>query len=159
MVDYINNHLSGFWIALGFALLAAEVLLFGFTTIIFLFAGLGALASGLLMSAGLIPETWIAGTACFGIATGVSSAILWKPLISMQNRPVPAQKPSSDIIGLEFVLTDTIRTAAPGRYRYSGIDWKVEIDSSSDLDELAKGERVVVVTVGVGLLGVIKAGQ
>lgn len=159
MVEYINNHLPGFWIALGFALLAAEVLVFGFTTIIFLFAGLGALASGLLMSAGLIPETWIAGTACFGIATGVSSAILWKPLISMQNRSAPAQKPSSDIVGLEFVLTDDISTTAPGRYRYSGINWKVEIDSSSDRAELAKGVRVVVVTVGVGLLGVIKAGQ
>ena len=159
MVEYINNHLSGFWIGLGFALLAAEVLLFGFTTIIFLFAGLGALASGLLMSAGLIPETWIAGTACFGIATGVSSAILWKPLISMQNRSAPAQKPSSDIVGLEFVLTDDISTTAPGRYRYSGINWKVEIDSSSDRAELAKGVRVVVVTVGVGLLGVIKSGQ
>ncbi len=159
MVDYINNHMPGFWIALGFALLAAEVLLFGFTTIIFLFAGLGALASGLLMSAGLIPETWIAGTACFGIATGVSSAILWKPLMSMQNRSVPVQKPSSDIVGLEFVLTDDISTIAPGSYRYSGVDWKVEIDSSSDLDELAKGVRVVVVTVGVGLLGVVKAGQ
>ncbi len=86
MIEYINDNLSGFWIALGFALLAAEVLVFGFTTIIFLFAGLGALASGLLMSIGVIPETWIAGTACFGIATGVSSAILWKPLMSMQDK-------------------------------------------------------------------------
>ncbi|MDT8283049.1 MAG: NfeD family protein [Gammaproteobacteria bacterium] len=159
MVEYINNHPSGFWIALGFVLLAAEVLLFGFTTIIFLFAGLGALAAGLLMSAGLIPETWIAGTACFGIATGVSSAILWKPLMSMQNRSAPVQKPSSDIVGLEFVLADDISAAVPGRYRYSGIDWKVALDKSSAVDELTKGTRVVVVTVGVGLLGVIKVGQ
>jgi membrane protein implicated in regulation of membrane protease activity len=111
------------------------------------------------MSAGVIPETWIAGTACFGIATGISSAILWKPLISMQNRSAPVQKPSSDLVGLEFVLMDDISATAPGRYRYSGIDWKVEVDKSSDVDELAKGMRVVVVTVGVGLLGVIKAGK
>ena len=106
MMEYINSHLSGFWIALGFAMLAAEVLLFGFTTIIFLFAGLGALVSGLLMNAGVIPETWVAGTACFGIATGISSAILWKPLKAMQDKSAPPRKPTSDIVGLEFVLAD-----------------------------------------------------
>lgn len=156
MVDYINENMSGFWIALGFALLAAEVLLFGFTTIIFLFAGLGALISGLLMSAGLIPETWIAGTASFGIATGICGAVLWKPLMAMQNREPPPQKPSSDIVGLEFVLADEITNTTPGSYRYSGIDWKVEIDSSSDVDTIAKGERVVVKAVEVGLLCVVK---
>lgn len=156
MVDYINNHMSGFWIALGFALLAAEVLLFGFSTIIFLFAGLGALLSGLLMSAGVIPETWIAGTASFGIATGICSAVLWKPLMAMQDKSTPEQKPSSDIIGLEFILPEQISTTAPGSYRYSGIDWKVEIDSSGEVSTIEKGKRVVVVAVEVGLLSVIK---
>lgn len=156
MLEYINNNLSGFWIALGFAMLAAEVLLFGFTTIILLFAGLGALTTGLLMSAGIVPETWIAGTASFGIATGISSALLWKPLMSMQNRAAPEQKPTSDFVGLEFVLTEDISTAMPGSYRYSGVDWKVELDSSSDVDTIAKGERVVVVRVEVGLLSVVK---
>ena len=148
--------MSGFWIALGFALLAAEVLLFGFTTIIFLFAGLGALISGLLMSAGVIPETWIAGTASFGIATGICSAVLWKPLMAMQDKSTPEQKPSSDIVGLEFVLMEDISTTSPGSYRYSGIDWKVEIDSSNDVSTIEKGERVVVVAVEVGLLCVTK---
>lgn len=156
MLEYINTHMPGFWIAVGFALLAAEVLLFGFTTIIFLFAGLGALISGLLMSAGVIPETWIAGTASFGIATGICSAILWKPLMAMQGRSTPPQKPQSDIVGLEFVLMEDISTTLPGSYRYSGIDWKVEIDAGSDVDSIAKGSRVVVKMVEVGLLSVIK---
>lgn len=154
MVEYINDNLSGFWIALGFALLAAEVLLFGFTTIIFLFAGLGALASGLLMSIGVIPETWVAGTACFGIATGISSAVLWKPLKSMQDSSVPEKKPTSDLVGLEFVLMDDVTVASPGRYRYSGIDWVVEIDAGSGKDELSKGDRVSVISVDVGVLRV-----
>jgi membrane protein implicated in regulation of membrane protease activity len=157
MMDYINSHMSGFWIALGFAMLAAEVLLFGFTTIIFLFAGLGALTAGLLMNAGIIPETWIAGTACFGIATGISSAILWKPLKAMQDKDVPPQKPSSDIVGLEFVLAENISYTSTTIHRYSGIDWKVELDGTSAVNELAKGERVVVVSVEVGLLRVNKA--
>ena len=156
MLEYINNNMSGFWIALGFALLAAEVLVFGFSTIIFLFAGLGALISGLLMSAGVIPETWIAGTACFGIATGISSAILWKPLKTMQDKSIPQKKQSSDIIGLEFVLMDDISVTSPGGYRYSGIDWKLEVDSSSDVDTMNKGDRVTVVSVDVGLMRFVK---
>ncbi len=156
MMEYINNNMSGFWIALGFAMLAAEVVLFGFTTIIFLFAGLGALASGLLMSAGIIPETWVAGVACFGIATGISGVVLWKPLKAMQDKSAPPQKPTSDIVGLEFVLMDEISLTSTGSHRYSGIAWRVEIDASCELDVLAKGERVVVVSVDVGVLRVTK---
>lgn len=156
MLEYINNNLSGFWIALGFALLAAEVLVFGFTTIIFLFAGLGALITGLLMMAGVLPETWTAGTACFGIATGLSSAILWKPLKTMQEKSTPQKKQNNDLVGLDFVLMDDISTTMPGSHRYSGINWKVEIDRNSDVDKLSKGERVVVVSADVGLLCVKK---
>jgi hypothetical protein len=158
MLEYINNNLSGFWIALGFALLAAEVLVFGFTTIIFLFAGLGALITGLLMMAGVLPETWTAGTACFGIATGLSSTILWKPLKTMQEKSTPQKKQNNDLVGLDFILLDDISTTMPGSYRYSGINWKVEVDRSSDVAMLPKGERVVVVSADVGLLRVKKLG-
>lgn len=157
MLDYINNNLSGFWIAIGFAMLAAEVLLFGFTTIIFLFAGLGALITGLLMEAEILPQTWIAGTACFGITTGICSALLWKPLKKMQDTATPQKKQKSDIVGYEFVLTEDIAVASPGKYRYSGIDWRVEIERGSGIDAIAKGERVVVTSVDVGVLRVDKA--
>ena len=39
IADYIANHQNEFWLALGFALLALEVIT-GFSTGIFLFAGL-----------------------------------------------------------------------------------------------------------------------
>lgn len=157
MLDYINNNMSGFWIALGFILLAAEVLLFGFTTIIFLFAGLGAVLTGLLMSFGVLPETWIAGTASFGIVTGISSVVLWKPMMLMQGKSATKQKIVSDFVGLKFVLMEDISRTAPGNYRYSGVNWRVEIDSSSDIEAITKGTRVVVVAVQVGLLHVIEA--
>lgn len=157
MIEYINNHIPGFWIALGFALMAAEVLLFGFTTIIFLFAGLGALTSGLLMMVGVLPETWIAGTACFGITTGIFGVLLWKPLQKMQNAK-PQKEQSSDFDGLEFVLLSDISTTSPGKYRYSGVDWKVEIDSGSGTERLNKGERVVVASTRVGVFQVVAKG-
>ena len=157
MLEYINNNLSGFWIATGFFLLAIEVLLFGFSTIIFLFAGLAAIITGLLMMSGILAESWTAGIACFGITTGVISASLWKLLKKMQDRSQSDQKPQSDFVGLEFVLDSDISTTEPGKYRYSGIDWKVEIDRDSDFDSFEKGQRVSVVSVDVGLLQVTKA--
>lgn len=157
MIEYINNHLSGFWIALGFSLLAAEVLLFGFSTIILLFAGLGAVVTGLMMMAGLLPESWIAGISSFGIATGIISVLMWKPLKKMQDKSIPDKKSQSDLVGLKFVLEQDIDFTNPGNYRYSGIDWKVELDRGSEMTSLTKGERVRVVSVEVGLFNVRSA--
>jgi membrane protein implicated in regulation of membrane protease activity len=74
----------------------------------------------------------------------------------MQDAATPQKKQKSDIVGYEFVLMDDISRAMPGSHRYSGIDWKVEVDSSSEVDALAKGSRVVVVSVDVGLFRVKK---
>ena len=153
MIDYINMHQSGFWIATGFALLAAEVLLFGFTTIVFLFAGIGALITGLAMMSGLLPETWTAGIACFGIATGIISTLLWKPLKNMQDNDVPTKQYSSDFIGYEFVLQQEVTITRPGQHRYSGVDWKVELDSSAG-NRLGAGQKVVVTSLDAGVFRV-----
>ena len=154
MIDYIQTHQSGFWVALGFAMLASEVLLFGFTTIILLFAGIGALITGLLMSAGVLPETWIAGVSSLGISTGIVSVLLWKPLSKMQNGHVPKRSNSSDLIGHEFVLQEDISHTNTGSHRYSGVDWKVELDASAGVDSLSAGQRVAVVSVDVGIFRV-----
>ena len=154
MIEYIQTHQSGFWIAIGFLLLASEVLVFGFSTIIFLFAGIGALVTGLLMSAGVLPETWIAGVSSFGISTGIVSVLLWKPLSKMQDDNVPTQSQSSDLIGYEFVLQEDISLMSTGSHRYSGIDWKIELDSTAGVDSLSAGQRVAVVSVDAGLFRV-----
>jgi len=153
MIEYIDTHQSGFWIAAGFALLAAEVLLFGFTTIIFLFAGLGAIVTGLAMMFGLLPETWTAGISCFGITTGLVSAVLWKPLNRMQDNSTPPQRQTSDLIGYEFVLQQDVTTLQPGLHRYSGVDWKVELDGQAS-DQLNAGQRVTVTSIDAGIFRV-----
>ena len=152
MIEYIDMHQSGFWIATGFALLAAEVLLFGFTTIIFLFAGLGAIITGLAMMFGLLPETWTAGISCFGITTGLVSTVLWKPLKNMQDNTSP-QKQTSDLIGYEFVLQQDVTTLQPGQHRYSGVDWKVELDGQAG-EQLSAGQRVTVTSIDAGIFRV-----
>ena len=153
MIEYIDTHQSGFLIATGFALLAAEVLLFGFTTIIFLFAGLGAIVTGLAMMFGLLPETWTAGISCFGITTGLVSAVFWKPLKKMQDSSTPPQRQSSDLIGYEFVLQQDVTALRPGQHRYSGVDWKVELDGQAS-DQLSAGQRVTVTSIDAGIFRV-----
>lgn len=153
MIEYINMHQSGFWIATGFTLLAAEVLLFGFTTIVFLFAGIGALITGLAMMLGLLPETWTAGIASFGIATGIISTLLWKPLRNMQDNDVSTKQYSSDFIGYEFVLQQDVTIMRPGQHRYSGVDWAVELDSSAG-NRLSAGQKVVVTSLDAGVFRV-----
>lgn len=154
MLEYIHSHQAGFWLALGFILLALEVLVFGFTTIVMFFAGLGAITSGLLMKAGVLPPTWIAGIACFGLSTGIYGVLLWKPFQRIQANSVPQQKQSSDLIGLEFVIEQDISTTQPGTTKYSGISWRVEIDKDAGVDSLNKGQRVVVTSLDAGIFRV-----
>lgn len=153
MIEYINSHQSGFWIAVGFTLLAAEVLLFGFTTIILLFTGLGAIVTGLAMMVGVLPETWTAGVSCFGIATGISGAILWKPLKNLQDNNIPRKQQVSDFIGYEFVLQQDVSAVHPGQHRYSGVDWKVELDAGAG-ERLSAGQKVAVTSIDAGVLRV-----
>ena len=154
MLEYIHNHQAGFWLAFGFILLALEVLVFGFTTIVMLFAGLGAISSGLLMKAGVLPETWIAGIACFGISTGLYGVLLWKPFQRIQANSVPQTKQSSDLIGLDFVIEQAITTTQPGTTKYSGISWRVEIDKDAGVENINKGQRVVVTSLDAGIFRV-----
>ena len=73
------------------------------------------------------------------------------------NRYLTVKKPASDLVDLEFVLSHYIATDSPGRYRYSGIDWVIDIDGSCNVDSLSKGERVSVISLDVGLLRVVRA--
>ena len=51
---------------------------------VLLFVGLGALATGLMMLAGILPETWLAGFASIGISSAVITALLWQPFKHLQ---------------------------------------------------------------------------
>jgi membrane protein implicated in regulation of membrane protease activity len=154
LVDYIQSHQAEFWIAIGFLLLAIEVLVMGFSTLFLFFIGLGALVTGFLMTSGLLPETWTAGISSLGICSAIVAGALWQPLHRMQGKRTPKKDVSSDFTGLEFVLEHEITTTAPGTKRYSGINWKVEIDSGAGVESVPAGQRVVVASVDVGLFRV-----
>ena len=153
IIDYIVSHQAEFWMVMGFALLAAEVLT-GFTVGVFLFAGIAALITGGLMSFGILVETWVAGIACTGISTGLITAVLWKPLKNLQgNRPIGKDN-SSDLIGHTFVIENEITTTKSGSTKYSGVSWRVEIDKDAGVDAIEAGKHVTVSSVEVGLFKV-----
>jgi len=82
--ESIVGNQANIWFALGFALLAIEVVAFGFGSGVLLFGSLGALITGALLWFGVIPSSWIYSIACFAIASAAATAILWVPLKKMQ---------------------------------------------------------------------------
>jgi len=149
IAEYINTHQAEFWIIIGFLMLAVEVST-GMVTGIFLFASIGAIITGLLMLAGLLSETWEIGIASTAICSAIVTVLLWKPLKNLQNSDIPEKDNSSDLVGYEFVLEQDISLLAPGKTRYSGIDWKVEIYKDAGVDEIKAGQHVEVCSVDVG---------
>ena len=71
----------------------------------------------------------------------------------MQDNSIPPRKQSSDLIGYEFVLQQDVTALQPGQHRYSGVDWKVELDTDAG-DQLNAGQRVVVTSVDAGIFRV-----
>ena len=119
-----------------------------------LFSGIGALATGVFLWLGWLPDTWLAGIASFGICSFASAVILWKPLLRMQNYRTPAKDNSSDLIGREFRLEQTVAATRHGSTQYSGIEWRVEIDDNAGVETIEAGSRVVVTSVDAGVFRV-----
>ena len=157
MIEYFDTHQYAFWFSLGFGLLVLEALVFGFTSGVVLFTGIGALLTGGLLWGQVLPASWLNGIACFGICSGVSAALLWKPLLKFQNFDLPEKDNSSDMIGHRFRLEQDISPVQPGRTQYSGIEWRVEIDPADDAAGISAGSRVVVTSVDAGVFRVRRA--
>lgn len=151
MIEYINQHQAEFWLVAGFGLLVLEVLV-GFAAGVFLFAGLGALLTGALMAVGLLPETWIAGIASLGVCAGLATAVLWQPFKNLQGDKHAGKDNSSDLVGYEFVTETDLAPGQPGALHYSGIQWRVEL--AAGVESVARGSRVKVVSVEVGVFQV-----
>jgi membrane protein implicated in regulation of membrane protease activity len=155
MIEYFNEHQYAFWVSAGFLMLAIEAGVLGFSSGVLLFSALGALITAGLLWLGVLPDTWLAGVACFGISSGIAAVLLWKPLLKLQNFDVPTKDNSSDLVGLRFVVKQPVTLMEPGTTRYSGVDWRVEIAPGMGLDEIETGTLVAVVSVDAGVFRVV----
>lgn len=135
---------------IGLACLSIEVAVLGFSTLVLFFVGIASITVAGMVSLGVIDSTSlteiIAGVV---FLTAVLAVILWKPMKSMQNH-VSSQKVTSDFIGLTFSLTDDIGPALQSKYRYSGIEWRVEANTP-----IPAGTQVEVVEIDVGVMRVV----
>ena len=71
----------------------------------------------------------------------------------MQDGGTPRRQQSSDLIGHEFVLQQDVTVTHPGQHRYSGVDWKVELDASAG-DRLSAGQKVAITSIDAGVFRV-----
>jgi len=85
MIDWINMGTS--WFVFGCVLLAIEAFIFGMSTAVFFFAGLGALMTGIMLWVGILPLTWTASFAAFTVSSVIAAALLWIPFKKLHNAP------------------------------------------------------------------------
>ena len=156
MIDFIAENQATWWFVLGCILLAIEIIVLGFSTAVLLFVGLGAIVTAGLMWLGLLPATWVAGLTAFAICSAVVAAVLWKPPKGMQADRYGGPDSSSDLIGHEFRLEQDLSASESGITRYSGIEWRVELDERSAATSIAAGEMVAVSNVSTGVFKVMK---
>lgn len=150
-MDALFLNQATIWLALGFLLLAIEVIAFGFASGLLLFGSLGALLTGVLLWLALVPDNFIAAVACFAVSTTLITLLLWKPLKRLQSGAELGNDRSSDLIGHTFVVGTDITQASPGMQKYSGIPWRVELAESVTDDIVSAGTRVTVSAVSVGV--------
>lgn len=149
LIEYFNQHPDEFWFTLGFTLLAIEGIVLGFSFGVLLFAGIGALITGGMIHFEILSQDWQTGISSFGVASAMVTAILWMPFRRLQGSEPASKDNTSDLIGLQFRLEESISSRQPGSTRYSGVTWVVELDPASALQSLEAGTMVQVVSVDV----------
>lgn len=121
-----------FFIVLGIALIVFELAVMQLTTFWFLYVGLGALITALILW--VIPSaSWVVGIAQFVIATAFVTMIINRPLRRWQNKPGPIA--GNDAVGQTVDVIETISAGHPGKVRWSGTDWDAELEEGADTIE------------------------
>lgn len=156
MMEFIGENQATWWFVLGCILLGIEIVVLGFSSAVLLFVGFGAIVTAGLMWIGILPATWTAGLTAFAVCSALVAAILWKPLKKLQADRYRGPDNSSDLIGYEFRLEKDLTASESGVTRYSGIEWRVELDARSVATSIAAGETVSVSDVSAGVFKVMK---
>jgi len=154
-MDGLFTNPANVWFAIGFALLAIEILIFGFASGVLLFGGIGALITGALLWFNVVDVNWIFSIGIFAIATALATLLLWFPLKQMQSGAELGNDKSSDLIGYQFRVKSDVSYTVPGSHQYSGVKWRVEISDQSQQDTIAAGNRVKVTGVEPGVFYVV----
>jgi len=150
-MNWVIENLALAWAAVGVLLLILEVIIFGFGAGFFLFAGIGALITGLLIGAGVAEVSFDQSLLLFSITSVISTAILW-PFFKKFQTPQKSQGNGTDYVGQTFILSNPLHRATLSDQRFVGTNWKTSLDPLAEVDELAPGQLVRIVSAEVGRL-------
>ena len=140
-------------VIIGIVLIVVEVLFFGFSTFFLLFVGLSCMATGLLMSVSIIPESTVYALSFVAIFSIMLAFGLWKHLKRLQT-PIGNNEIDVGLVGHKFELNSDLSPNKGLKYRYSGVDWIVKSSEA-----IKAGQTVKVINLDVGVLLVTKAGD
>ena len=138
------------WLLTGAAFLAIEA--FGAPGIGFLFAGLGAILTGLFIELDVIGSAdYVMQAAAFFINSSLLAVLLWKKVKKF--RAAPGEPGTySNIIGDEAVVTLTLTPGGTGEVRWSGTLMRAELEQGSDA--LTEGTAVIITAITGNILTV-----
>ena len=139
-MNLIVEHLPEALLVIGILALIIEVAILGFASFVLFFLGISLVISGVLMLAGVLPKTVTAALWSNVILTGLSAAVLWKPLNRLQQENKP-QAVKSDFSDRQFVLEEDVDARGLSQHSYSGVMWKLKSKETIPAGTLVQVER------------------
>lgn len=107
----------------------------------FIFAGIGALVTGLLRQLGFI-ETEIAQFTCFFAVTVVSGVVLWKPMKKFRS----SHAGYNDVVGATAIADSDITKLQEGKVKWSGTIMNAKLAPHAK-SEVKSGDNIEIVGV------------
>jgi len=140
------------WLIAGAVLLALEA--FGLPGIGFMFAGLGAILTGVITElGGVAADDTVSQAAIFCASTILFALLLWKKIKAW--RLNPKEKPYNNIIGDKAIVAEAgLKKGSTGQVRWSGTLMQAEIDEKESITDIAAGTHVHISAVEGNVLKV-----
>ncbi len=137
-----------FFCLAGLVLIGVELVVFQLSVVWLLFIGLGALAaSGLGWLLGW--EDWTLMTATFVVASGVLTALLYRPLKRWQDHPGPIA--GNDAIGQLVKVKTTLQPGHEGKVLWSGSEWNARLAEGVNATLSVEDEAYITAISGIRL--------
>lgn len=142
-MEYFIENPAHLWFLISGISFVIELSIMGLSGPLLFFA-LASLVTGILISAGFV-DGWQSEILAVGLLTALITAILWKPLKTLQNSKDKTDN-SSDMIGLKVPASADI-TITSGSIRYSGINWSARLVDDCDVEKINDTNLCVIVAI------------
>ena len=142
-MEYFLNNPAHLWYLIAGISFVIELSIMGLSGPLLFFA-IASLITGILVSIGFV-DGWQSEILTVGLLTAFISAILWKPLKSLQNSKGKTDN-SSDMVGLKVLASENI-TVTTGSIRYSGINWQARLADDVSIESISAQSQCEIVAI------------